>query len=73
MNRIAFSKRLTLLACVAALALPTLSMAQAGSLDPTFGTNGISTTPNSGANATALQSDGKILVAGSFPNSSVIF
>jgi len=41
-------------------------MGQAGSLDPTFGTNGIVITPNTGtAAAMALQSDGKIVVAGS--------
>jgi uncharacterized delta-60 repeat protein len=53
----------------ACLALPTLVMAQAGSLDPTFGTNGIVTTANTGANAAALQSDGKIVVAGSVSTS----
>jgi uncharacterized delta-60 repeat protein len=41
-------------------------------LDPTFGNNGIVTTANTGANAAALQSDGKIVIAGSIgtqPNS----
>jgi uncharacterized delta-60 repeat protein len=65
MNSIAFSKRLVLLVCAAVFALPTLLMAQAGSLDRTFGTNGIVTTANTGANAAALQSDGKIVVGGS--------
>ena len=65
MNSIAFSKRLALLVCGAVFALPTLLMAQAGSLDPTFGTNGIVATANTGAKAAALQSDGKIVVAGS--------
>ena len=51
-----------------------LLMAQAGSLDPTFGTGGIVTTSFTGfndaiANVTAIQSDGKILVAGQIPNS----
>jgi len=51
--------------------LPIASLAQAGSLDLSFGDNGIVTTniigisKNSGGNATAIQSDGKILVAGS--------
>ena len=51
--------------------LPVASLAQAGSLDLSFGDNGIVTTniigisKNSGGNATAIQSDGKILVAGS--------
>ena len=40
-------------------------MAHAGDVDATFGTGGIVTTANSGANAAALQSDGKIVVAGS--------
>lgn len=53
----------------ASLALPTLVMAQAGSLDPTFGTNGIVTTANTGSNAAALQSDGKIVVGGSVSTS----
>jgi uncharacterized delta-60 repeat protein len=69
MNSTAFSKRLALLVCAAVFALPTLLMAQAGSLDPTFGTNGIVTTANTGANAAALQTDGKIVVGGSIPAS----
>src|SRR5207237_8559908 len=64
MHNVSFSKRLALLICAAVLALPTLLMAQAGSLDPTFGTNGIVTTVNTSANAAALQSDGKIVGAG---------
>jgi uncharacterized delta-60 repeat protein len=69
---IASAKLLALLITLTVFALPTLLMAQAGSLDPTFGTNGIVTTANTGANAAALQSDGKIVVAGSIgtqPNS----
>jgi uncharacterized delta-60 repeat protein len=67
------SKHLALLLCAAVLALPNLVMAQAGNLDPTFGDGGIVITNFSGenntiANATAIQSDGKILVAGSIPN-----
>jgi uncharacterized delta-60 repeat protein len=68
-NSAAFSKRLALLACASVFALPTLLMAAAGSLDPTFGASGIVTTPNTGANAAALQSDGKIVVAGSIATS----
>ena len=64
-----FSKRLALLVCAAVFALPNVVMAQAGSMDPTFGTNGIVTTANTVANAAALQSDGKIVVAGSIANS----
>src|SRR6516162_5306557 len=63
-----FSKRVVLLVWLAVFSLPNLVMAQAGSLDPTFGTNGIVTTANTVANAAALQSDGKIVVAGSVAN-----
>jgi uncharacterized delta-60 repeat protein len=59
------SKLLALLRFLAVFALPTSLMAHAGDLDPTFGTGGIVTTANTGANAAALQSDGKIVVAGS--------
>jgi len=69
MDSVAFSKRLALLVCAAVFALPNLLMAQAGTLDPTFGINGIVTTANTGANAAVLQSDGKIVVAGSIPAS----
>jgi uncharacterized delta-60 repeat protein len=62
---VASSKLLALLIPLAIFALPTLLMANAGDLDPTFGTGGIVTTTNTGADAAALQSDGKILVAGS--------
>ena len=65
LDSIASAKLLVLLISLAVLALPTLLMAQAGTLDPTFGINGIVTTANTGANAAALQSDGKIVVAGS--------
>ena len=58
-------KVVLLLISLAVLALPTLLMAQAGTLDPTFGTGGIATTANTSANAAALQSDGKIVVAAS--------
>src|ERR1700719_1309688 len=61
-------KLLVSLISLAVLALPTLLMAHAGDLDPTFGTGGIVTTANTGADAAALQSDGKIVVAGSIAN-----
>jgi uncharacterized delta-60 repeat protein len=68
------SRRFALLIGVALVASPALLMAQAGSLDPTFGTGGIVTTSFSGfddavANVTVIQSDGKILVAGQVPSS----
>ncbi len=57
--------------CLSLICAATLASAQAGSLDPTFGTGGIftfSTTSNGGgsnsASAIALQSDGKLVVAG---------
>jgi len=67
-SSVAFSKSFALLSWIAVLALPNLAMGQAGSLDPTFGTNGIVTTANTSADAAALQSDGKILVAGTIVN-----
>ena len=67
-KNVASPKLLVFLISLAALALPTSLMAQAGTLDPTFGTGGIVTTANTAANAAALQSDGKIVVAGSIAN-----
>jgi len=70
MSSVAFLRLLALLIALPVLALPGVLMAQAGSLDPTFGNNGIVTTANTGANAAALQSNaalqfnGKIVVAG---------
>jgi len=74
MKTIEISKRVV--ALVGALLLvPALLMAQAGSLDPTFGTGGIVITSFGGMNTTlatsaVIQSDDKILVAGSLSNSS---
>jgi uncharacterized delta-60 repeat protein len=59
------SKFLPLLMSLAVLAAPTVLMAQPGTLDPLFGTNGIASTANTVANAAALQTDCKIVVAGS--------
>src|SRR5207244_8946858 len=58
------AKWFPLLLFLTVLVLPSLSMGQAGRLDPLFGINGIVTTANTGANPAALQSDGKIVVAG---------
>jgi uncharacterized delta-60 repeat protein len=41
-------------------------IAQAGSLDSTFGVNGITFFPDGGANSIAVQNDNKIVVAGGF-------
>ena len=66
MNSFALSNRVALLICAALLSSSALLMAQAGSLDPTFGKNGIVITPNTDAAAAmAIQSDGKIVLAGS--------
>ncbi len=58
------STLLVIIICV----LSNISMAQNGSLDLTFGTDGIVTTPVGSSNdrgrSVAIQSDGKILVAG---------
>jgi uncharacterized delta-60 repeat protein len=69
MDNVLFSKLFALLLLAGVFILPELGMGQAGSLDPTFGNNGIATTANTLANAPALQSDGKIVVAGSVANS----
>src|SRR5215470_11606481 len=68
MKNIVFSKLFSLLIFAGVFTLPELGMGQAGSLDPTFGNNGIATTANTVANGAALQSDGKIVVAGSVAN-----
>jgi len=58
-------KRLALGISLVVFALPASLMAQAGTLDPTFGKGGIVFTTNTVANAGVLQGDGKIVVAGS--------
>jgi len=58
-------KRLALGISLVVFALPASLMAQASTLDPKFGKGGIVFTTNTGANAGALQGDGKIVVAGS--------
>jgi uncharacterized delta-60 repeat protein len=61
-----------LLICLVLVIVPSLALAQAGSLDPTFANNGIfSSTFNqliAFATSVALQSDGKILVGGEIGN-----
>lgn len=71
MNSVKVARNVVLLVCAALLTSPGLVMAQAGSLDPTFGTGGIVTTPNTNTGCgtvvncnVAIQSDGKIVVAG---------
>jgi uncharacterized delta-60 repeat protein len=71
MKNIFPSRRMVALVWTALLGSSTWLMAQAGSLDPTFGTGGIVTTPNTTTGcgavvncAVALQGDGKIVVAG---------
>lgn len=53
-----------LVSCATLIGSARPAMAQAGQLDPTFGNKGVVSTSNTGAVATAIQSDGKILVAG---------
>ena len=72
MSLAARSKRVRLLVSCVLLAMPSLLMAQAGSLDPTFGSNGIATTPGTSLAAAALQSDGKIVVVGSGSNGPTV-
>jgi len=72
MNFAVRSKCIVLLAGCALVAVPSLLIAQAGSLDPTFGTGGIATTPATTAASAALQSDGKIVVAGSGSNGAAV-
>ena len=67
-------RTLAFLAAAVVIAWSTLASAQAGTLDPTFGTGGIFSTnfTQTGAadNAIAIQSDGKIIVGGLVPNSN---
>jgi uncharacterized delta-60 repeat protein len=72
MSFTARSKRVRLLVSCVLLAVPSLLMAQAGSLDPTFGSNGIATTPGTSFAAAALQSDGKIVVVGASSNGPAV-
>ncbi|MGA2902451.1 MAG: hypothetical protein ABSD98_01360 [Candidatus Korobacteraceae bacterium] len=67
-------RRLAVLAAVAVIVSSTFALAQAGSLDPTFGTGGIFTTNYTQYDAAmdtavAIQSDGKIVLGGTVPNS----
>jgi uncharacterized delta-60 repeat protein len=66
MRNVGAIRSAALLTGAALLSCSALLMAQAGSLDPTFGKNGIVITPNTDtAAAMAIQSDGNIVVAGS--------
>ncbi len=72
MSLAARSKCVRLLVSCTLLAVPSLLMAQAGSLDPTFGSGGIATTPGTTLSAAALQSDGKIVVVGTSSNGPTV-
>jgi uncharacterized delta-60 repeat protein len=72
MNFAARSKCVRLLVSCALLTVPSLLMAQAGSLDPTFGSNGIATTPGTSFAAAALQSNGKIVAVGAGSNGPTV-
>jgi len=56
--------RLSILALAILMCAASYAAAQAGSLDPTFGNNGIVTTSMRVLNAVAIQSDGKIILGG---------
>jgi uncharacterized delta-60 repeat protein len=58
------AKRIGLSVAIAFLAVPSLLLAQPGSLDPSFGSDGIVTTPGTTFGAAALESNGKIVVVG---------
>jgi uncharacterized delta-60 repeat protein len=66
MHSITIPQRISLFALALLLCVATQAAAQAGHLDTTFANNGIfaTTTGVSAANAIAIQSDGKIVVAG---------
>jgi len=66
MNSITLQRRLSFLSMAILLCLTTQAAAKAGDLDPTFGNKGIfsTTTDRATANAVAIQSDGKIVIAG---------
>jgi len=66
-------RRAAVLAAVLVITSSTLALAQAGSLDTTFGTGGIFTTNFTAYDTTtdvavAIQSDGKIVLGGTIPN-----
>ena len=68
-NKISTTKTFLLALC---FAFPLASFSQDGSLDNTFGTNGIVATPNDGdINASAIQTDGKIIAAGGRYNGEI--
>jgi len=66
MHRITISQRVSLFVLAILLCVSTQAAAKAGDLDPKFGTKGIfsTTTDRATANGVAIQSDGKIVVAG---------
>lgn len=64
--------RLPLFAFIMLMCASSHAAAQAGSLDPTFGNKGVATAPM-GAKAIAIQSDGKIVVAGAGVSNSQFF
>jgi uncharacterized delta-60 repeat protein len=66
-------RQLAFLALVAVITSSTLALAQAGSLDTTFGTGGVFTTSYTQLDTTvnsaaAIQSDGKIVLGGTVPS-----
>jgi uncharacterized delta-60 repeat protein len=66
------SQRLSVFALAILMSAATYAAAQAGTLDPTFGTNGI-VSASMHVSAVAIQSDGKIVLAGSAVSNSQLF
>jgi uncharacterized delta-60 repeat protein len=62
--RLTGMQRVSLFAFAVLMCASSYAVAQAGTLDPTFGSNGIVSTALRGLNAVAIQSDGKIVLAG---------
>src|ERR1700693_3967203 len=59
-----YKQRFSLSTLAILMSAASYAAAQAGSLDPTFGKNGIVATAMRSASAVAIQSDGKIVLAG---------
>jgi hypothetical protein len=79
MKNVAIPKPVAFLVLTALLTSSTLLTAQAGTLDSTFGHGGIATTPNTTTScgqvvncAMAIQTDGKIVVAGGAPRATAL-
>jgi uncharacterized delta-60 repeat protein len=68
-----YKQRLSLSTLAILMCTASYAAAQAGSLDPTFGKNGIVATTIRSVSAVAIQGDGKIVLAGSEVSNSQLF